>query len=838
MSSTFSPRESSSRNWWPISKSSSNPSFHSEKSSQRDHSTKKSDGSKFNTIASAIGLSKSKKHPSLTIQNPPPAILTAKSQGEPLYSPRTPPVYASRPPSKSVSSTKSRVDSLEPRTPSDSRDSGSHRHSLLTLSDPDPFAARNFSLTSPEDPNRLSAYSGSSNPDYLIQPKTLDRQHQFNRTSYASSSSQSNSNHTEDLSVLSGSSWISELPHHPHSKPPGTSSSDDDISLNDPLWDNLLDPPGMSNLLKSGSSSTLTDHNRLSHPDPARSRSTRPHMRARGMTVGTLSQRSKFLQDEKEPRLPSPQRPPSSFNHHDPVSPTSPRVVVRQPSIQRMGMPATAPPSQKLPPPPPTNAPTEDRSTTSRRSLRDSTSSALSSLSRDTGMNNQHYIPRNKARERVLMPSQPAEEHLESLSPKSTPQNLKRAVSQQSLKASSSLSKPEPPAGEKVPRKQRSFHHPRIPLPPMPMPLRHASSFTNADGSQTIEAKRDSASGPSTPVRKRLFSGSSMRRPSTSTSIAPEDDARSIFSISAEHDRSQRKSSTPAQTNPPAQQPLQVSSFWDEGDVPHSPQASVMDYTPKQIMSPAEMLKLEADVQAMEVSRSRGLSITSTTTSIASESEYDYAPSIASVASQSLFGGSLRPNPPGPVVRSHSMVIGGDVDDEMKGYSMKGYSKSRPSTSQGAASGRPGSKSGPTSSPFSSPSPPPGFVSLPPPPRPRRTTTTSVASLGRRTEEPAMVSLSPPPRSKSVKSTRSTSSTQAASTAAPPVTATRRPIMKKPSFLHIDDEVPRNSHSSHSHTRTAKPSEPRPSHVQKVLQHEDSFLDFARDSIDTLRSDE
>ncbi len=55
-----------------------------------------------------------------------------------------------RPPSKSISSSRTRVDSIEPRTPVDlPRD----RHSLLTLSDPDPFAGRPVDCCSSATPS-------------------------------------------------------------------------------------------------------------------------------------------------------------------------------------------------------------------------------------------------------------------------------------------------------------------------------------------------------------------------------------------------------------------------------------------------------------------------------------------------------------------------------------------------------------------------------------------------------------------------------------------------------------------------------------------------------------
>ena len=79
-----------------------------------------------------------------------------------------PVLYANRPPSKSVSSTQSRVDSIGPKTPSDVRES---RQSLLTLSDHDPFAGRGITLVTSQQSaigsNRLSVHSNSSLPEAI-----------------------------------------------------------------------------------------------------------------------------------------------------------------------------------------------------------------------------------------------------------------------------------------------------------------------------------------------------------------------------------------------------------------------------------------------------------------------------------------------------------------------------------------------------------------------------------------------------------------------------------------------------------------------------------------------
>ncbi|KAJ2965200.1 hypothetical protein NUW54_g14198 [Trametes sanguinea] len=89
-------------------------------------------------------------------------------------------------------------------------------------------------------------------------------------------------------------------------------------------------------------------------------------------------------------------------------------------------------------------------------------------------------------------------------------------------------------------RKQRSFHHPRVPLPPLPG-LRGGSSAHPSASAETlpaptspiVEPRRSSVTSP----RKRLFSGSSARRSTSShgpTSPSTEDDGRSILSLDTE----------------------------------------------------------------------------------------------------------------------------------------------------------------------------------------------------------------------------------------------------------------------------------------------------------------
>ncbi|KAJ2914287.1 hypothetical protein MD484_g6132, partial [Candolleomyces efflorescens] len=172
---------SGSRSWWPMARSQSGPAtgYIPEKPKAK---------SKAKTLNALFGL-KSKKNPSVAIQDPPLPI-------QPVPPEHIPQSFANRPPSKSVSSVISRADSLGPRTPSDFQplDRSNARQSLLTLSDTDPFASsRSIGTVSspyqPTDPTRLSAYSNTSSNDH-IHRKNVDLAFQ-QRTSYGSSSSQS-----------------------------------------------------------------------------------------------------------------------------------------------------------------------------------------------------------------------------------------------------------------------------------------------------------------------------------------------------------------------------------------------------------------------------------------------------------------------------------------------------------------------------------------------------------------------------------------------------------------------------------------------------------------------
>lgn len=289
------------------------------------------------------------------------------------------------------------------------------------------------------------------------------------------------------------------------------------------------------------------------------------------------------------------------------------------------------------------------------------------------------------------------------------------------------------PSSHAAPRKQRSFH--RLPVPAVPLQL--------------------PATEPSQPGRKRLFSSSSSRRPSQSSPVA--DDVRSLYGTEPE-----RISLTSA-------------SYWIDTDQPQTP---THEYTPQQIMSPAEMLQVEASVDASyHHPRPRGDSIVSASALSDVEHDFGFSP-------PSLHGASRRQS---------------DIDHRDPSV------RSMP-VSPAAAMYYPTLTPEPPS--------PPILMSLPPPPRRTKSRTSSVSSHA---QSDAVSPLSPPPRR----------------VLRPKVSAEKRmhrqSLLRKPSFLDIDDEGDRDHSPPSVVTRQRPPA---------MVTRQHSFLDLTRESFDSMRSDD
>ncbi|KAG6817744.1 hypothetical protein H0H87_004535 [Tephrocybe sp. NHM501043] len=763
---------------------------------QRQYSTDKSSRSGgLNSLAVALGF-KSKKHPLLAIQDPVypssrPSIPTIVTKA------------ANRPPSKSVSSTRSRVDSFGPPTPQDPRKD--IRHSLLTISDTDPFAVRAIVSAphTPSDPNRLSVYSNASSPDFM----SKSAEPILHRASYGSSSSQSNA-HGSDLSPLTPTS--PDLQKKLKSKKSvGSLHRKQSLMAGDQslgsAWESISSQATKSAMAKATSPSASTpDKNRFSQPEA--NPTPRPPMRARGMTDSRAGHQP-YINAHKSTTAPT-------SSSHTPRGP-SPRVIIRQPSASRIGLPTSAPPTQGLPPPPVVECRNEQDDdfelvppVVSTCSASSSTVSfASSTSSRKDIMFNQSYSPRKKPKPLLSRSSSAGAASVldtshTGLVASAPPHTLKKAMSHQSFgrrpppsNNSVPLPLPEIPAPSKAPRKQRSFHQPKFPLPPL-SPLRPSTSFGTqtsspvADISAPTEQRR--GSGLSLPGRKRLFSGSNSRRPSTSqAAFTEENDSQSIFSVRSVPDQNTGSSIFKSMGQPLS--PTLHSSFWDEGSpLDNSSRTISHEYTPQQIMTPAEMAKLEASVDVLETpDRQRTLSVlsASTMTSVLSGGELGTSPANSVLADV----GSINAATNKLMARSTSLM--------QKGLSAPPMLSVRPSTSQaGMTSPTISERNYPISSPLS---PSPSMTSLPPPPRRPRPRPTLVD------DDPILPSLPPPPGRRFVRPKISVEKL-----------LHRRSIMRKPSFLEISDD------ESDNDTDMGSLEEP-PS---------GSFLDLARESFDTTRS--
>ena len=405
----------------------------------------------------------------------------------------------------------------------------------------------------------------------------------------------------------------------------------------------------------SASSTTLKDKRRAAEtvvpPLP------RPTTRPRGMTDVGPARRD--LMSPPDTRLPPsaypPPTPPATSNS------TQPRVVVRQASLTRI-QPPSAPPTSGLPPPPlvtgssstkssslrlqppsPSSASSSSLSFASSLSSRDAVHSSVShhsdrhNIKEKKRFSNERYMSehgKERGRDKHAGPRNDANGPTSSRHHRepSSPRTVKKAASQQTLSkhfpgmGAASTSSIATEDGKAL-KKQRSFHTSRIPMPPLPAPFRHVNSFLPQGSSAreepplTKEQRRGSTQSTSghtnqPAVRKRLFSGTSLRRSSSSQAHSTtDDDAHSVFSLPIQDE-------SPSFVNPFHSSDHVTSSFWDEATDPITgpPTSPNRDYYAQQIMSPAEMLRLEALVQKggpdADIGRPRVNSFASASTSM------------------------------------------------------------------------------------------------------------------------------------------------------------------------------------------------------------------------------
>jgi hypothetical protein len=528
----------------------------------------------------------------------------------------------------------------------------------------------------------------------------------------------------------------------------------------------LLDP-------RPSSLTTLTEANLFTGPVPIRYSVSARGMAERGTHTPCLAPPS----DQTQPSSPS--KPALSVAHQlsimPPQSPADrPLLIARQNSLKQI-RPPLAPPTQELPPPPP---PGSVNTSESRPDSRDSLppSDISSFVLATSAVHRNSYANRTEnSQQQELDPSavEQFSNQQEKQSVNSTPTSpnfltdgsishpfrnvLSHSLPRRPSTTSSPVSTNLPTEGPTSLRKQHSFHHTSLPKPPLPL-LRHANSFNptsqNTERPSTSEQHRGSMSG----TRKRLFSGSSFRS-TRSRAQSPEVDFLSVFSLPMEPELGQEVPQMKTLTSSPDTASIR-SSFWEE-NTPLTPEymtqssgtvSAPTDYVPQQIMSPADMLKVEASVLARgdpegidPCNRKQELSLTSRASTSASER----ALRPTSMAQSAQREGRSQP------VRSSTL---GETDSTRQNIQL-------PTTG------------------------------LPPPPRPRpRKPITHF-------DDPIHAHISRP-----IPSDVGTCSAGSGETM-------RRSILKKPSFLEIEDEVEKSDVVS------------------------SSFLDF-RESFDTVRSTE
>lgn len=532
---------------------------------------------------------------------------------------------------------------------------------------------------------------------------------------------------------------------------------------------------------------------------------------------------------------------------------TGPLVIVRQPSSSKLRplRPPTAPPAFELPPAPgdvqphdfsllpafvePT--PQSTTSSSSSISFASSVSSKLDALEvedhpRDT---RQLKHAKKSGKSRPTSPSKDTTRDVHDLTSKpshssrefSPTRTLRKAMSIQSIpkRASSGNGKsPNLPAVEdtKSMTKQRSFYHPRIPRPSFPASLKQTgtSNASGKDAGPVPEEPKVSIQLPQksplsspvmspTNVRKRLFSGTSMRSLS-SQAPDPDDDSPSIFSLPILAPLPPLPHSTVATSGPSSSNKRQLPSFWDD-EMPICPDVGneSRDIGPRHILSAADILKFENMILDGEKHngsvRLRESSITSPVSpdhpvrtahdpaspvkSASSPSPSRQLYSLESASNRSLVSGRQR-------TRGNSLQ--GKIGD---------VTNSRPqigATSLGQAVRSLSSQS------LSS------LSGLPQPPRQRTRPSTSsdISSLmtddapsftpGDRSSFIALMPLSPPPARRSA-ARRTLDHTVS--------TPTLRPMVsRRPSFLDMRDDLDREQ------------------------PPDDSFLDMSKVSLDTVRS--
>lgn len=707
-----------------------------------------SDSFKFIPFASVMGRKSKKSRPTLAIPDSPvPSLVSATT----VYS--NPDQYTNRPPAKSISSTiRSGDDSFEPRTPPDVQtDRVSFPRSVLTLSDPDPFASGGISVPrSILDRGNMSVYSNTSAHSV---PSNKDEVDFLQHPSHLSMSSQSHSdshNATPSLESIGPS---------PIADGQGTSPSRETFKRNEiidsqkilegPVHCSPLDVPFQPSLSKQSSAVTLTDQSHKGPPDfPAVA--VRSTMCRRGYTAPSPFQAASTV---SQPRKGS--------------TPPSTEVYVRSRTLSRQQSTSRPAPARELPPPPIMSHVTSDPADDGAEdgfplSADGSSSSGISCASptwriQDLAMediNDQRYkeislgfdhdfeTQHQLVKESSLIH---ARNTTESPPPSLAFHQLKKSMSHSTLQKAKSASggTQEFFKGDKGLKKQHSFHRSHAYTSPTSTPT---SPCTPSDYDPLFaESRIPPLPHPHTVVRKRIFSGS--RKPST---IITDEDLRSVFSLPAEAGRCHLASprAVVSLLDEPSSDPLSSDIFYPAAE-----------FSPQYIMSPAEMLKMEAIVQG-EFDAKYGEALRN--------------PQRATFASTPMYGTMYRKEGLKTALSSvPRLAPTRSISNVSKGPTPR--SVPRPSTAQTASS---------TSTSRSSST----KASLSPPHRPRARPHTAETMyhedlFSRRSSNVPFIPLSPPPRRP-----------KCAIAIQMPLlvgdtTVPQRSVIRKPSFLEIADDA-------------------------------------------------
>ncbi|KAI0296235.1 hypothetical protein BC826DRAFT_1103963 [Russula brevipes] len=729
------PTPSSSRSWWSRSSVLSSKSS-SSKQQPFSQGNKFTSSKKFHTIATAIGFRPKKT--AAPVEEPISPVLPLHT-GD-IESPRTP---------KSVVTPVSvAVGWTDPRSPQPEEFIDAYPQSVFST-DLDPFAAAAKYPDGPPDVSDSLRFSTFSEVSTLESRVRRDAHYPRNRMSFTSSSSLSH----QRSDVTSDSSPISS-----------------------PLLSPLVSGRHLSRLTVESERILVREHFPSSPASPHSFRSgsdDRPYIASSPSSVtltdihgkgttGTYSKaRSRGFVDTSR----SGTDRSTSNRRVSPTIATGCRVVVRQPSSNRLQplRPPTTPPASELPPAP-GDAQRPDfsllpafvervshsaASSSSSLSFASSASSRLDTLEAEGGRRDVRRLKDSKrsGKSRPTSPSRDAgcDRRDSTLKPSnsrrefSPTRSLKKAISIQNMpkRALGSYTSPSLSATEdtKLLKKQRSFHHSRVPMPPLPASVKQMGSSNSPSGRDVLSVTEDSKistqsslksplSSPvlsPTNVRKRLFSGTSLRRSTSSQTPEPDDDIPSVLSLPLAASSLSRPHTAIPTNRRSASNKLDLSSFWDD-EIPNNPSAGneSRDLGPQHILSAADILKVENMVRDGEnLSRfvsSRENSSTSLTTSNHSAcTTYDssgalsprYATrqldSLGTVSSKSLANGQQRtrgislqgkvgdvmngrPQPSvtslGQAVRSLSF----QSLNALHGLPLPPRQRSRPSTSSGASS--------------------------------------------------------------------------------------------------------------------------------------------------------